>query len=103
MHQCITYRLLVKNGLVSLDPRMKTFTVIGSKGKPNAVTLHPEESCTCPSKSECYHLLAVKISIGMEIDKREKVNLTQLRWNARCKRQGKSGRKRPLPCTQNSN
>ena len=88
-------RLLVDNGSVSHDPKLGTFTVIGSMGKPHVVRTFPTETCSCPSSSQCYHIIAVKISLGIPVQKRKKVNLTQLRWNARSKNQKKAGRKRP--------
>lgn len=92
------YRMLVKNGSVSHDPKMGTFTVLGSTGKPHVVRVFPSEYCSCPSTATCYHIIAVKISLGISMDKeRKKVNLTQLRWNTRAKSQKKSGRKRPRP------
>jgi len=77
---------------------MGTFTVLGSNGKPHVVRLFPTEDCSCPSVSTCYHIVAVKISLGITVSKEpKKVNLTQLRWNTRGKTQKRSGRKRPRP------
>ena len=60
--------------------------------------IFPKESCTCPSTGRCYHILAVRMSIGIEdIGSRRKVNLTQLRCNTRSRSQKKSGRKAPRP------
>ena len=71
--------------------------MIGSTGKPNVVKNFPTEFCSCPSSSQCYHIIAVKMSLGIQIEKPKKVNLSQLRWNTRAKSQKKSGRKRPRP------
>ena len=76
-------RMLIKNGCVSHDPKLGTFTVLGSNGKPHAVRLFPSEDCSCPSTATCYHLIAVKLSLGIHVgNEQKKVNLTQLRWNA---------------------
>lgn len=66
---------------------MKTFTILGSGDKPQAVKLFPKETCTCPSTVQCYHILAAKMSIGMQnLDQQRKpFNLTQLRKNARAR------------------
>lgn len=94
----IFYRLLIKNGHVSHDPKLATFTTLGSSGKPHVVRLFPTEDCSCPSTSTCYHIIAVKISLGIAVYKEQKkVNLTQLRWNTRGKAHKRSGRKRPRP------
>jgi len=45
---------VVESRNISLDPHLKTFTVMGSSGQPRVVTLHPKESCSCPSNATCY-------------------------------------------------
>lgn len=88
--------MLVKQGCVSHDPKLKTFTVLGSQNKPHVVKVFPTEYCSCPSSTTCYHTIAVKLSLGMTVnDHPKKVNLTQLRWNTRTTSQKRSGRKRP--------
>ena len=68
------------------------FTIIGTKDKPHVVRLFPKESC--PSTTICYHILAAKMSIGMETKEScGRINLTQLRRNTRQRRNKKSGRK----------
>lgn len=70
--------------------------MLGTGNKAHAVRLFPAESCTCPSTTHCYHILAAKLSIGLEGKQQQKmVNLTQLRRNTRQKRNKKSGRKKP--------
>ncbi len=74
--------MLIKNGHVSHDPKMGAFTVLGSGGKPHVVRLFPKEDCSCPSPTTCYHIIGVKLSLGIPVYKvQKKVNLTQLRWN----------------------
>ena len=66
--------------------------------RPHAVTLFPKESCTCPSTTTCYHILAAKYSIGIEVKTPSSHwNLTELRRKARSGVGKKSGRKRPRP------
>ena len=77
---------------------MGVFTVVGTSGNPHAVRVFPTESCTCPSTSQCYHILAVRISIGLDdANSKKKVNLTQLRRNKRSRIEKRSGRKAPRP------
>ena len=92
-------RVLLDNGCVSHDPKLATFTVIGSGGRPNVVRLYPSETCSCPSMTQCYHIVAVKMSLGIPYQQQTKVNLTSLRMNTRNRNQKKSGRKRPRPGT----
>ena len=91
--------MLIKNGSISHDPKMGTFTLLGSTGKPHVVRVFPSEYCSCPSTTLCYHIIAVKLSLGIPVNnEHKKVNLTQLRWNTRGpKNQKKAGRKRPRP------
>ena len=72
--------------------------MIGTSGTPHAVRIFPRETCTCPSTGRCYHVLAVRMSVGLEtIDSQRKVNLTRLRKNTRSKVEKTSGRKVPRP------
>ena len=69
----------------------------GTGGNAHCVRIFPKESCTCPSSSQCYHIIAVRISIGLDTtsDKPKKINLSQLRKNTRSKKDKTSGRKVP--------
>ena len=72
--------------------------VIGTTGNPHAIRMFPKESCTCPSTGRCYHIIAVRMSIGLEdVNSQRKVNLTQLRRNTRSRTEKRSGRKAPRP------
>ena len=74
------------------------FTVVGTTGNAHAVRLFPKESCTCPSTNSCYHILAVRMSVGLEdMNSKRKINLTQLRKNTRPRTEKRSGRKAPQP------
>ena len=56
------------------------------------------KTCSCPSTTECYHILAAKMAIGTQEDsKRGTLNLTQLCKNSRPRNSKTSGRKRPRP------
>jgi len=70
---------------------------MGSSGQPRVVTLHPKESCSCPSNATCYQILAARLSIGETGNDapEKKINLTQLYKNAGGKKEKKSGRKKP--------
>lgn len=86
------------NNLITHNPSLGVFTVLGTSGNPQAVRLFPKESCSCPSTTQCYHILAAKMSIGLEnVACKRKINLTQLRRNTRPKSHKKSGRKAPQP------
>ena len=88
---------VVDEGKVVHNPQLKVFTVIGTN-QPHAVTLFPKETCTCPSTTSCYHILAAKMSIGMNVQTiPSRWILRELRRKARLGKKKKSGRKRPRP------
>jgi hypothetical protein len=89
--------VLKKNGVVHV-PSLGAFLVQGSKGDKYAVSLFPKEKCQCPSTSTCYHIIAAKLSVGMDDGYRERTyNLSQLRRNSRKRTDKKSGKKQPRP------
>ena len=70
----------------------------GTGGNAHCVWMFPKELCTCPSRSKCYHIMAVRISIGLGVnnDKPKKtINFTKLKKNTRSKKDKTSGRKVP--------
>ena len=74
------------------------FTVLGTTGKPYAIRLFPEESCTCPSTNQCYHIMAVRMSIGLHnTNSKKKINLTQL-----CRKRAGDYEVVPTPDTRHS-
>ncbi len=82
----------IDNNKVELCPKMQVFNVKNEKDIIHAVKLNPE-SCSCPEKKGCAHLLAAKLAVGL-LTKREKnkfPNLNQLKSNYRGKK--KTGRK----------
>lgn len=91
-------RHIIEKKQISQNQSLGVFTVIGTSGNPHAIRIFPKESCTCPSTGRCYHILAVRMSIGLEdVSLQRKVNLTQLRRNTRARAEKKSGRKAPRP------
>lgn len=90
----------VKEKRIFHVPEAGSFVVKGSKGDNYSVTLYPEK-CQCPSIGTCYHIMAVKMSIGEEdIEEKRILNLTQLRKNSRKRANKKAGTKKPMPCDQ---
>ena len=93
-----SFRLLISKKWVCHNPSLGTFTVKGTGGTTHAVTLFPTESCSCPSTTRCYHIIAAWHSVGLGTeDTKRKINLTQLRRNTRSRSEKKSGRKAPRP------
>ena len=90
--------MIIENGHVTHNCKLGVFTVLGTTGNSHAVQLFPKETCTCPSTGLCYHIMAVRMSIGIDQQKSlSKVNLSRLRRNARPKKDKTSGRKKPRP------
>ena len=92
-------QLVLKSGdRISFDPKLHVFNVKGTSGVTRVVTLHPRETCSCPSTGSCYHILAAKMSLGIQVTtKPSRLNLTQLRKNTRSRKEKKSGKKKPRP------
>ena len=89
-------QMIVDNNKCIYQPEMKVFTVQGTCDV-HAVKLFPKQSCTCPAKSECYHILSAKLYMGMDLGKKQKkITMTQLRRNTRPRTNRKKGRKGPL-------
>ena len=73
--------------------------VIADQESVYTVKLFPTESCTCPLKKNCVHILGVKLGQRMEIHEDElaiQKNIAVVRKNTRATKQ-KPGRKRPRP------
>ncbi len=56
---------ILKVANLGFDMKLHCFNVKGSSGVTRVVTLFPKETCSCPSNGECYHILAVRLCIGM--------------------------------------
>ena len=88
-------KCVVDENKISMDPKLHTFTVMGST-RPHVVTLFPKETCSCPSTTQCYHIQAAKMSIGQHNPvERRQLNLSRFRKNACTRSEKKSGRKCP--------
>ena len=86
-------QLVLQNKNCSYQADLKTFVVQGTSCA-HAVKLFPQAACTCPAKKECYHILAAKLYMGIEVkNKRRRITMTQLRRNLKPK---SSKRKGPL-------
>ena len=90
-------RIIVQSGKISFDPKLHIFNVLGSGDRPCVVRLFPKVLCSCPSTGLCYHIVAVKISIGseMKVSQIQKLNLTLFRKRCKSRKDKTSGRKRP--------
>mgnify|MGYP002260086732 CR=1 FL=1 len=58
---------IIQRGKLAVTPQFGTFTVMGFSGVPRVVRLYPKEYCSCGAKDDCYHKMAAKKSIGLEI------------------------------------
>ena len=61
------FKLIIENDQISFSAKLGVFTVVGTTGNAHAVRLFPKESCTCPSTGSCYHIIAAKSSIGLDV------------------------------------
>ena len=97
LSQMARAKILIEAGKISFDPKLHLFNVLGSGDNPYVVRLFPTEFCSCPSKGQCYHIIAVKTSIGAMVDTKLNPlkNLNLLRKNTRSRNDKRSGRKRP--------
>ena len=57
---------LIRNNKIIFNPQMHIFNVQGTK-EVRVVKLHPKESCSCPATGTCYHILGVKLSLGLKV------------------------------------
>ena len=98
-------RIILESGKISFDPKLHLFNVLGSGDRPYVVRLFPRETCSCPSSGSCYHIIAVKMSIGSNTDAKQvrRLNLTMLRKKTRSRKDKTSGRKRPRKADTESN
>lgn len=89
---------LIRNNKIIFNPQMHIFNVQGTK-EVRVVKLHPKESCSCPATGTCYHILGVKLSLGLKVSQSttSERNLAQLCKATRSRKEKKTGRKRPRP------
>ncbi|KAK3108536.1 hypothetical protein FSP39_010086 [Pinctada imbricata] len=95
MTQKAMARLVLDSNGVTHVPECNAFVVTGSNNQKYCVTLNPE-TCQCPSVSTCYHIIAVKLFVGLAVDdKKTEVSLRTLSKRSLKRSDKKSGRKRP--------
>ena len=77
MHLTVTFSVSYSRRPSPTQPSFRVLTVVDTAGKPDVVKLFPTESSSCPSISQCYHILAMKISVAIRVEEHlKKVNLT---------------------------
>ena len=88
---------LVERDQIVFSSRLGIFTVMDSNNV-HTVKLLPSSVCSCPVRKNCFHILGVKLSLGLNIEDEinENKNLGVVRKNVRKTKQ-KAGRKRPRP------
>jgi len=85
----------IQQDKISLNAKFAIFAIIGMT-EPRTVKLFPAESCSCPVKSSCYHVLTACMAVGLRQENSSRpLNLTQLRSNKRKKANKTRGRRRP--------
>jgi len=87
---------VINAGHITLDAKLAVFTVLGTT-EPRLVRLYPTATCSCPAKTECYHVRAAQVAIGnrVEIEPKKHLSLTQLCKSKRKRADKTSGRKKP--------
>lgn len=60
-------KYVLDNKGVTHVPECNAYIVKGHNDKKYCVTLHPE-TCQCPSSTRCYHILAVRMNVGLPVD-----------------------------------
>lgn len=87
---------VLRNQNITYNTKFGMFIIKQPREMARAVTLFPKVNCTCHSTGECYHIVAAKINLGMNVGQTTNVaNLTKLRRNSKKKKEKRSGRKRP--------
>ena len=88
---------LVEQDHISFSPKLGVFTIMDTKSL-YTVRLFPTESCTCPLRKSCIHILSVKLGMRMTLKQNdfEHQNIGVVRKNERTTSL-KPGRKRPRP------
>jgi hypothetical protein len=90
-------KFVIENNGVTHVPACNAYIVEGHNNKKYCVTLHPE-TCQCPSVSRCYHIIAVRMFVGLHVpmgNDNRKMNLRALSKRSLKRSDDKSGRKKP--------
>lgn len=86
----------VEEGRVSLLPKEGCFVVRGNYENPQFVFLNPKESCSCPGTAICWHILAVRRSIGrQDVSTKRMPNISTLRTQSWKNSMRPKGKKQP--------
>jgi len=84
---------VIQKQQIALDTRLAIFTVNGTS-ESRVVRLFPTTTCSCPAKSNCYHILSARLAVGINGEScKRTVNVTQLCKNTRKCPDKTSGRK----------
>ena len=67
MSQKSLAQYVLDNNEVTHVPECDAYIVNGHQDKKYCVTLRPE-TCQCPSSSRCYHVIAVKMFMGLAVN-----------------------------------
>ena len=89
-------RRVIEERKIGFNPKLHTFTVVGTN-QSHVVTLFQRNLVLVHRNTTAiYHILAAQLSIGQSGSSHVKqVNLTQLRINARSRKEKRSARKHP--------
>ena len=80
--------VIINSGNISHNEKLGVFTILGTTENPNVIELFPKESCSCPSVGRCYHIMTVRMSIGLD-------TACSKQFNSTLPQQCIQGRKRP--------
>ena len=69
--------------MVTHVPAQQSFQVSLPNGNVHAVRLFPKQSCTCPATTTCSYICAVMRTVGLPLEQRKTLQLTELRRNVR--------------------
>ena len=80
---------VINNNYISFDTKLSVFIIKQPKEKASVVTIFPKPKCSCLSSGICFHILAAKITLGMDVKETAYItttNLTELRKRNRRER-----------------
>ena len=70
---------VIDSGHITLDTKMAVFVVKGTN-EPRVVRLFPKPSCSSPAQTQCYHMQAARMAVGLHEEYNWRpINLKQLR------------------------
>ena len=79
---------VIRNNNISYDTKLGVFIIKQPKEVAKVVIMFPKPKCSCLCSVECFHILAAKLNLGMNIKDTHiaPTNLTTLRKRNRSKR-----------------